>query len=209
MKRNAVLIIVVVVVLILGTGGFLLLSNKNNDKNQIITSNEDAKMFSTEYTKVSEDNVFVYKSAEEIIKIMENGTGVVYLGFPECPWCQIYVKYLNEVAKEVEIEKIYYFNILEDRKNNTEEYKKIVELLKEELQYDDEGNHRIFVPNVSFHVEGKLIGNDCETSKDTHGLSDPSEYWTYEEVSSLKQKLKIYMEQVISSQKICTSDCNK
>ena len=30
---------------------------------------------------------------------MENGTGVVYLGFPECPWCQAYVKYLNDVIK--------------------------------------------------------------------------------------------------------------
>ena len=48
----------------------------------------------------------------EIIKIMKNGTGVVYLGFPECPWCQSYVKMLNEVAKDVGIEKIYYYNVV-------------------------------------------------------------------------------------------------
>ena len=210
MKKKYGIIIAIILVVLLGVGLFFILKDdeeKPNDGSKTVVS-EDAKKFASEYSTVSEDNVFVYKSAEEIIKIMENGTGVVYLGFPECPWCQTYVKYLNEVAKEVEIEKIYYFNILEDRKNNTEEYKKIVELLKEELQYDDEGNHRIFVPNVSFHVEGKLIGNDCETSKDTKGYDNPADYWTDEEVKDLKKTLTLYMEEVYAAQNACT-DCNK
>ena len=71
----------------------------------------DSKKFTEEYTKVPKYNVFVYRDSSEIIKILEHGTGVVYLGFPECPWCQAYVKYLNEVAKEVGIDKIYYYNI--------------------------------------------------------------------------------------------------
>ena len=84
-----------------------------------------------EYSKVDDDNLFVYRSIEEIIKILENGTGIVYLGFPECPWCQAYVPYLNEVAAKNEITKIYYYNILNDRKEETEEYKKILELLQD------------------------------------------------------------------------------
>lgn len=171
-------------------------------------TNEDAVLFASEYSTVTEDNVFVYKSAEEIIKIMENGTGVVYLGFPECPWCNAYVKYLNEVAKEVGIDKIYYFNILEDRKNNTENYQKIVSLLSGYLQYDEEGNERIFVPNVSFHVKGKIVGNDSETSLDTKDLSDPNEYWTNEEINDLKERLKEYSLTVFEALNTC-SDCNK
>lgn len=164
--------------------------------------------FSKEYTEVSDDNVFVYKDINDIIKIMENGTGVVYLGFPECPWCQAYVKYLNEVAKEVGIEKIYYYNILEDRKNNTKEYQKIVSILDEYLQYDDEGNKRIYVPNVSFHVNGSVIGVDFETSLDTHNLENPKDYWTEEEVSDLKEVLTDLMTKVYNKQNICT-ECNK
>ena len=61
----------------------------------------DASKFKEEYTEVDEDNVFVYRDIDEIINILEKGTGVVYLGFPECKWCQRYVKYLNEVAKEI------------------------------------------------------------------------------------------------------------
>ena len=163
----------------LGTGALFIFLRKDSD----------SVRFSKEYGNVGKDNVFVYRNADEIIKIMEHGTGVVYLGFPECPWCQAYVKYLDEVSKEVGIEKIYYYNILTDRLNNTKEYQKMVELLKDNLQFDQEGNPRIYVPNVSFHVNGKLIGNDYETSLDTHDLKDPEEYWTEQEVKDLKQAL--------------------
>ena len=148
------------------------------------------------------------ENIDEIINILKYGTGVVYLGFPECPWCQAYVKYLNETAKDANIEKIYYFNILEDRKNNTEKYQEIVSILGDNLQRDDEGNLKVFVPNVSFVVNGKIIGNDYETSLDTKGFEKPSDYWTEEEVSELENTLSGYMKEVYKALYSCT-DCNK
>ncbi|MEG1495424.1 MAG: hypothetical protein RR406_03920 [Bacilli bacterium] len=168
----------------------------------------DNKKFSEEYPVVDQNNVFVYRNINEIIDIMQKGTGVVYLGFPECPWCHAYVKYLNEVAKESGITKVYYYNILKDRKNNTEEYQKIVELLADNLQFDQEGKHKLYVPNVSFHINGKIIGNDYETSLDTHHLKDPALYWTDSAVASLKSRLKVYMDAVALDLNSCTS-CNK
>ena len=197
MKKNFKFVIILVVIA-LGLGLYLILNKKEADNVR----------FSKEYASVTEDNVFTYRSIDEIIRIMEKGTGVVYLGFPECPWCNAYVKYLNEVAKEAGIDKIYYYNIFTDRLNNTEEYQKIVKLLTGNLQYDQEGNERIFVPNVSFHIKGKLIGNDYETSLDTKGLSNPTEYWTEEEVNDLKNTLTKYMQQVYVALNACT-DCNK
>ena len=191
-------LLIALTIIVIGIISFFVI---NNNK---VT---DAEKFSEEYIEVTKDNVFVYRDINEIINIMEHGTAIVYLGFPECPWCQTYVKYLNEVAKEEGIEKIYYYNILEDRSNNTAEYQKIVKLLSGNLQYDEEGNERIFVPNVSFHLEGEIVGNDYETSKDTHELDNPEDYWTEEEVKDLKDTLRNYMKQIKKSS-MCT-DCNK
>ena len=199
MKKKILIVCGSILVVVIGVMLFFVLKNKNI---------EDNVKFAKEYGSVSEDNVFVYKNIDEIIKIMEHGTGVVYLGFPDCPWCRAYVKYLNEVALDVGIDEIYYCNILEDRTNNTDSYKKIVSILGDNLQYDKEGNHRIFVPNVSFHVEGEVIGNDYETSYDTHGLSSAVEYWTNEEVADLKNRLTMYMEEVNKALNSCTN-CNK
>ena len=201
-KNKIILTLLAIVIVLVGVIIFLNIKKKNEDNT--VT---DAKKFSEEY-KISEDNVFVYRNSDEILKIMRNGTGVVYLGFPECPWCSAYVVYLNEVAKENHLDKIYYYNILEDRKNNTEFYKEVIKLLSGNLQYDDEGNERLYVPNVSFHVKGKIIGNDYETSKDTHDLKDPKDYWTNEEISELKSTLTKYTKEVVDNLNTCT-DCNK
>lgn len=166
----------------------------------------DSEKFAKEYTLVGEENLFVYRDIDEIIKILENGTGVVLLGFPECPWCQQYAVYLNEVAKDLDFEKIYYFNILNDRKDNTEKYQEIVSLIGEHLQYDDEGNKRVYVPAVIAVNKGEIVGFDDETAWDTKGFEKPEEYWNDEEVTDLKTKLETMFN--AANPNMCTS-CNE
>ena len=76
---------------------------------------DDAKKFKSEYTNVSDDNPFVYRSVDQIINILEKGKGVVYLGFPECPWCQAYVPYVEEVAKKVGVGAVIFNDLAQSR----------------------------------------------------------------------------------------------
>lgn len=195
MKNKKILIVGIILLVILFITGFFLLNKEESD----------AIKFSKEYD-ITEGNVYVYRDIDQIIKILENGTGIVYLGFPECPWCKAYVKYLNEVAIENNLDKIYYFDILEDRKNNTEEYQKIVSILDEYLRYDEEGNKRIYVPSVISVKQGNITGYDDETSYDTKGYDTPEEYWDNEDLDGLKIKLKSMIESTLEN--TCT-ECNK
>ena len=199
MKEKKLFIIgAILVVLGLILSYFFLIKK---DDNKI----DDAKKFKSEYTNVSDDNPFVYRSVDQIINILEKGTGVVYLGFPECPWCQAYVPYVEEVAKKVGIDKVYYFNIKEDRKNNTEEYQKIVKILDVYLS-NDEGNKRIYVPAIIIVQNGKIVEFDDETSKDTKGYKTPEEYWKNEDLDALKTKLEKSFNEIKST--VCKSGCN-
>ena len=164
---------------------------------------KDNYKFSVEYTKVPMDNVFIYKTEEEIINFLETGTGLVYLGFPECPWCQSYVVYLNEVAKDSGIEKIYYLNVKDMRSNNTPNYQKIVSLLSDILPNDENGNKKVYVPQVVFVKKGNVVAGDNETSMISDGT--PLEYWTSENIANLKQKLVGYIN--AAGLTYCTS-CN-
>lgn len=200
MKKKIIIVIGVVLVIALGVLGYLYLNKEKN-------TNVDGKKFAEEYTSVTKDNVFVYRSAEEIINILEHGTGVVYLGFPECPWCTAYVPYLNEVAKANDVEKVYYYNILNDRKDNTDNYKKMVDILKDYLKFDEEGNKRIYAPSVIAVKDGEILDFDDETAWDTKGYKTPEEYWKNEDLEGLKKKLSKMFEGTKTN--ICTSDCNK
>lgn len=190
-----VLIIVLLVILLFKT------TDKAEENNQ-----NDAIKFAQEYTEVGEDNLYVYRTYDELIKILENGTGVILLGFPECPWCQRYAVYLNEVAQELNFEKIYYYNILEDRKNNTEEYQNIVSIIGEYLQYDEEGNKRVYVPAVIAVNKGEIVGFDDETAWDTKGFETPDDYWNEDAVNNLKDKLETML--IKAHPNMCSS-CNE
>lgn len=192
---------IIAVIIVLGFLGLISFYYLN------LTKVTDANKFKEEYSNVSEDNVFVYRTDKEIIDILKHGTGIVYLGFPECPWCQAYVSYLDEVAKETKIEKIYYLNILEIRKNNTREYQEIVSLLDNYLSYDEEGKKRIYVPAIVAVKEGEIIGFDDETSHDTKGYETPEEYWKNEDLDGLKAKLEKMFSETVKN--VCTTDCNK
>ena len=196
-KKNVYIIFGIIAVLILIISlSFLFKKDKMSD----------AERFAKEYD-FTVNNVFVYRSLDEINKILENGTGVVYLGFPECPWCRGYIPYLNEVAINEHLDKIYYFNILNDRKNNTSSYKKTIELLNDYLKYDNEGNIRIYVPAVIAVNNGKIVGFDDESSLDTKGYETPEEYWKNEDLDGLKKRLSDMIKASFPS--YCTSGCNK
>ena len=201
-KKKITIGLIISVCLVLLLGGMYLYSNRESDndgnngnKEQGVTVISDAEKFSEEYPEVPKENAFVYRDLEQIEKILKNGTGIVYLGFPECPWCQRYVTYLHDVATEKGIEKIYYFNVLQDRKDNTEGYQRIVELLGENLDFDDEGNHRIYVPDVTFVYEGEIVAHDNETSMSS---GDIDEYWTEKKVESLKDRLRKYIDGMLT-----------
>lgn len=199
MKKNLIVPLSILVVLVITVAVYFFLLKKEE-----VTP--DNVKFAKEYTKISEDNLFKYKTLEEVNKILTKGTGVVYLGFPECPWCQEYVKYIDEVSKSVGLDKVYYSNILDDRKNDTEEYKETVKILSDYLSNDDEGNKRVYVPSVIVVSSGKIVMFDDETARDTKGYDLPEEYWQSEDLTALKTKLTNAFEKVKSN--ACT-DCNK
>jgi len=185
-KKNIILLVgAILLILVVIVTTVLILNKEPKQKDKT-----DAVKFSEEYTKIDENNVFVYRDMKQIINILEKGTGIVYLGFPECPWCQTYVKYLNDVALDLGIEKIYYYNIRQDRNDNTEDYQKVVSILEKYLQNDEEGNKRIYVPSVIALKKGEIVGFDDETAWDTKGFSKPEDYWTNEEIKDLKEKLE-------------------
>jgi len=166
----------------------------------------DSEKFALEYPLVGSDNIFVYRNASEAADILEKGRGIVFIGFKECPWCQQYAVYLHDVAREMEVEKIFYCDIKEDRENNSESYRRIVDIFYGRLQYDDEGRPRVYVPDAAIVSRGRIITHDFETSKDTLGYETPQEYWNDERVNALKERLR---EGINILYQIIASTCNK
>ena len=195
-----------IILLIISSFMFLQCYRKTDQKEVQSHQINDSERFALEYPLVGEDNIFIYRNANEIADILEKGRGIVFIGFKECPWCQVYAVYLHDVAREMEIDKIYYCNIKEDREINSESYRRIVDIFSGRLQYDDEGHPRLYVPDVAIVSRGRVITHDFETSKETLGYDTPQEYWNDERVNALKERLRAGIKIL---KQIIGNSCNK
>lgn len=137
--------------------------------------------FLNNYTQLNDTNhVFKEVDLEKTLQILESN-GYIYFGFHECPFCQLYVPYYNESAKQNNIETIYYFNMKSIREATYDDalenyilnsdFQRIINKLKientSEKEFTTPGNHKsvlpwIYAPSIYYiengNVKRKLLG---------------------------------------------------
>lgn len=181
----------------------------NNDYN-------DSKTYKYLDINVSRKNNVKYSSYDEVFKILDKGTGVIYFGFPECPWCRNLVPVLVDAADEAGIANIYYLNNRNDRdvkklendkviteKKGTENYYKLVKKLDSilgEYKNVDGSVKRLYYPTIVFVKDGKIVDSHIGTL-DSH--VDGRKPLTNNQEKELKEILVDKMNKVI----ICDGNC--
>ena len=171
-------------------GGFIYLGEKDfkEDKNQ-----SDAQRFALEYN-IDNDNMFKYSYGSEVVDVIKNKTGVIYLGFSSNEWSRYYVKYLYDVLKINHIDKVYYYDIQKDRNVSSKYYRKLQRILMPYLYQLDSGEFKIFTPALILVKDGKIIHFDDETSMQRGIL--PNEYWTVDKANEFKVRIDSYLREV-------------
>lgn len=169
--------------------GALLIYNHFDNKRQELPVIDK---FSSEYNLVSEDNIYEYKTIDEIITTLSSGTGFVFFCTPESNWCNYYASELNEVLKENNIEVINYYNIQRDRQSNTMKYQKILDLLNSHIYVDDTNNVKLYMPDLTIVKDGEILAHDNETSLIASDIK-PEEYWTESKKQEFKNKINEFV----------------
>ena len=200
--------------------GIIVFKEKRETSN---VDNTEAIIFKNEYetlnNMVNENNGKSYKeliissnnpvdilSEEETISLLESGTGVLYLGFPECPWCRSMLPVLLQTLDNMNIDKLYYLNIKDKRdtltlnsknkvevtKEGTQGYYKMLELMDDVLEpyylttskgkKVDTKEKRIYAPTVVFIKNGEILGIHVST---VDSQTDPYEKLTLEQEEEL------------------------
>lgn len=181
--RGSISIILGILMLI----AFILLGNKDWKK----VTPKDSIKFSDQFPKVPKNNVFTYETLPEINRTLSSGTGIIFFGYNKSKWVQEYALHVNEVAKEMQIEEIMYFDIYHDRENNTKDYVKTVSLLKEHLPINDDGERIIKIPNLTIVKDGVILSNNNDTSliypTDENAIN---EYWTEENIEDFNNTIR-------------------
>lgn len=236
MKKGSMIIIIIVFLFSIFMGYRYF-----EDKKE--TTSKDAVTFKKEYealnnrvnpnnnklypeVSISNDNPVKYSSYDEIFEVLKSGTGVIYFGFPECPWARNLVPVMLSAAKEVEIDTIYYLNIKDDRdvlmlnengdivteKEGNKKYFELVEkldsILDDYILTDNDGKSvstgkkRIYTPLLIFVKNGKIIAHHTYT---VDSQTDPYVALNDRQSEELLLKLINYMSKISAS--VCDESC--
>lgn len=233
--KNKILLILLLIV------GIISLTACTNKK----VSLTDAEKFKKEYESfngkkndyfeyrdlsINEKNPFVYTTAEDIVKKIENKeTFIVYFGDPECPWCRSIIEQAVKSAIENSIDKIYYVRIwngfhneilrdvyeLKDgnptiKTKGTEAYYKLLKyfdkLLGDYTLTDESKNSvsvnekRIFAPNFIYVKNGKA-------EELIEGISQKQESFNSELTEEVTKEEKKIFDNFYTNTILCSDKC--
>lgn len=245
MKNNIIKIILAVVVFLVALFGISKLLDDNKKKEEDgpkVTA--DSKKFKAEYEEyngkvnsnnnkyisvtINETNPVKYATLDEIIDLLDGGTGVIYFGFPTCPWCRNAVPVLLDVAANKKLSTIYYYNLTDLKntwsiidgvatktKEEGEGYYKLLtaldSILDEYIITDADGKeysigeNRIYNPLVVFVKDGEIIGHHTGTMPLNNGQTAYDQL-TDTQKTALKNIYSEYMDEVLSSD-YCDDEC--
>lgn len=174
--------------------GMIAFRDKKEEKN----ANPDAVSFKNEYESLNNtirekdgrtikeifidtNNPVDIVTEEETIELLENGTGIIYFGFSDCPWCRSMLPVLLKTLNNMSIDRLYYLNIgsirdtlalgeknkVEVKEEGTKGYYRILELMDNVLEpyyltsadgkKIDTKEKRLYAPTVVAVKEGKIV----------------------------------------------------
>lgn len=169
-KDKKTMIIQIILFFIL-LGCFVFVGTRNYSKKVL----KDSVRFDKEFN-VGKDNVFVYVTASDAYKHVQEDNAIIIFGLKNSKWVSSYVKIVNDVANKVGIDKIYYFDITADREDRNGSYQSIVKYLEDYITYLDDGRANLYAPTILVKKDGLIyyFNDDTALSK---GMITAEEYW--------------------------------
>lgn len=228
--KKIISILLIVVLMISVTGCVISNDIKDSEKFKEEYESQNGKKSKSgkenRKVSISEDNPFIYTTAEEISKKMDNKeTFIVYFGFSTCPWCRSIIEELIKCAKDSKVDKIYYVDVLDIRdtkeideegnikttKEGTKGYKELIDKMSnvlsnytttkegEEISLEEK---RIYAPNVIAVVNGKATKLEEGISEE---LKDPYMELTEEMKKYTYNSFKCIFKCLEEAETVCTS----
>lgn len=127
-KKKMFGLITIIIIVVLSLVGVIYYKYNNRDSIKIKKSYEMLNgtirdSDSEKYNDVilSTNNPFKYLDVKQTNDIIKNKTGIIYFGANWCPWCRNAIEVLEESAKDMDLDTIYYLDM--DKVRNVWEVK--------------------------------------------------------------------------------------
>ncbi len=127
--------------------------------------------------------------AESLRLFTEKGSGILYYGYDDCPYCERGIPLLNEAALETGV-TVYYIDVYGPFQPTRDEFDDLCDYIEETFIEDKDGNKSFFVPLVIGVKNGEITASHVSLVSD-FVLEDEDSMMSDAQKSELK---KIYLD---------------
>ena len=182
-------IIIMVLFVVIGTHDF----NPNIET--------EGEQFNQVFTNVEKDNVFIFGDVTDVNSIINGKSedAIILFGFKNNEWTSYYAEYINDVAIELGIKKVIYYDFELDRKEKNGTYETIVNSLDVYVTFNDYNTADIYAPTLVVVKDGEVIAFINETSL-RNGNVTPEIYWDQYKVEEFKSTLRTIFNEYLKGQ---------
>jgi hypothetical protein len=158
---------------------FIFIGNKYADNGEVksITIND--------YYSDLKYNNYEVVNATELISLLRKGNNIIFIGSNKNEWSIKYMEEIDIIFRNYDVDKVYYYDLVNDKAQKNSNYYKIISLLKGYLVSTDSSDSNLFAPALYIVDDGKVVFYNIDTvamrNEDT--IDD---YWT-KDVESLFQ----------------------
>lgn len=182
MKKNLFRKAIYLILFIALTGCFIYISEKYKD------NSKEVKITIKDYHESFDEDVYEVIGGKKFISLIQNGTSIVLVGSKTSDWSKYYVNYINEIVTELEIGKVYYYDINNDKAQKNSNYYEIKNLLKGSLITTDGSKSNLLAPSFYIIKDGKVAYYNIDTVA-MKNTEKPSSYWTEEKETEFNNEI--------------------
>lgn len=152
--------------------GFVYLSNKYENKDTEVK-------YITDYYKDLKSEKYEVINGTQMINYVKRGKNIIIIGSETSEWSKKLMTIVDPIFDTFGIDKVYYYDINNDKAQKNSNYYKIKELLKGSLTTTDGSNSNLLAPSIYIVDNGKILyyNTDTVAMKNTIEID---EYWNEE-----------------------------
>ena len=164
-------------------GAFIYLSEKYKSN-----ADDPVRIITNYYDMDLENDFYPVITGGQFINLIQKGKSIILVGSKTSSWSKEFVKQVNEDVKDLGVDKIYYYDINNDKAQKKSNYYRIKELLEGSLTTTDGSKSNLLAPSIYIIVDGevKYYNVDTVAMKNTLKVED---YWNDFKKQEFKEEL--------------------
>ncbi len=166
--------IIYIILFLLMAVAFVFLSEK-------YASNSQPKVYTIkDYYPDNQNTYYEVVTGTKMISLLRNGHNLIFIGSSSSQYSQKYIEEIDKIFNELKIDKVYYYDLNNDKYQKNSNYYEIRELLEGYLTTTDDNTNNLLAPSLYIVNNGQVEYYNTETST-MKNTSSVESYWSYEQ----------------------------